>query len=617
MPYPISHRSLSNTILKITFLLLLYFLALGSAITKTTVPENQGSIVKVVQSGDTYHLECNGKPFFIKGAGGDGSKKLLHEMGGNSIRTWGVDNLQAILDDAQKQGLMVTAGIWLGHTEHGFNYNNSDQVADQMEMVRKAVLKFKDHPALLMWSLGNEMEGYDKGDNAAIWSAVNNLASMVKKIDRNHPVMTVIAEIGGDKVKNIHRLCPDIDIVGINSYGGGPTVAARYGQLGGQKPYILTEYGPPGIWETGKNSSNMTPELTSTEKADYYRKTYIGSIESQKKCLGSYAFTWGNKQEATSTWFGLLLPDGSRLGAVDTLSELWTGKIPANKCPQISTLKLLGKDQIEAGADVKAELQVSSPIGDSITVTWELRSDSSALNLNGDAEAVPRNYPEAIINPTSNQVQLHMPKYKGGYRLFAAARDMHGGAAAANVPIMVTSGEDLHAASRAVTKLPLILYDEAERSDLPFSPSGYMGNTGAIKMNLAYTSNPHTGKVCIQAQYNATDSWGGVVWMNPANDWGQKPGGYNLTGASRLSFWARGEKGGEALTFLCGVLGNDKPFSDSVQLKLESPVITKEWKQFSFDLNGKELTRLKCGFGWIAAAKGEAVTFYLDDIRID
>ena len=137
-------------------------------------------------------------------------------------------------------------GIWLGHERHGFRYNDADQVARQYEQAMATILRFRDHPALLMWGIGNEMEGYEKGDNAAIWSAINNIASMVKKLDPNHPTMTVIAEIGGDKVKNVHRLCPDIDVVGINSYGGAATIPQRYRKAGGVKPYVLTEFGPPG-----------------------------------------------------------------------------------------------------------------------------------------------------------------------------------------------------------------------------------------------------------------------------------------------------------------------------------------------------------------------------------
>ena len=63
--------------------------------------------------------------------------------------------------------------------------------------------------------------------------------------------------------------------------------------------------------------------------------------------------------------------------------------------------------------------------------------------------------------------------------------------------------------------------------------------------------------------YTASDGWGGVVWQNPANNWGDKPGGWNLTGAKKLSFWARGDKGGEKVTFLFGLVGKDKPTADS------------------------------------------------------
>ena len=78
-----------------------------------------------------------------------------------------------------------------------------------------------------MWGIGNEMEGYKNGDNQAIWKAVNDIAAMAKQIDPNHPTMTVVAEIGGARVKCIHELCPAIDIVGINSYGGCASIPKR------------------------------------------------------------------------------------------------------------------------------------------------------------------------------------------------------------------------------------------------------------------------------------------------------------------------------------------------------------------------------------------------------
>jgi hypothetical protein len=154
-------------------------------------------------------------------------------------------------------------------------------------------------------------------------------------------------------VKNINRLCPDIDVIGINSYGGGPSIAKRYRDAGGTKPFVITEFGPPGVWEVGKNSWDAPTELTSTAKGAAYRATYEQSIlaEKGKLSLGSYVFAWGNKQEATATWYGLFLPDGARLESIDVMTELWSGRKPANRCPQIASLKPDGKEPGRARRD--------------------------------------------------------------------------------------------------------------------------------------------------------------------------------------------------------------------------------------------------------------------------
>src|SRR4051794_40366398 len=67
-------------------------------------------VVRVERKGEGFQLTRDGKPYFIRGAGGGGSKALLREVGGNSFRTWGADNLEAALDEAQKLGLTVTVG---------------------------------------------------------------------------------------------------------------------------------------------------------------------------------------------------------------------------------------------------------------------------------------------------------------------------------------------------------------------------------------------------------------------------------------------------------------------------------------------------------------------------
>jgi hypothetical protein len=590
-------------------------LLLPIAADERPVPQKP-TVVRLVKNDDGWQLLRNGEPYFIKGVGGDGPRKALALAGGNSVRTWGTDRLQPLLDEAQQLGLSVTVGIWLGHERHGFDWNDADQVARQYEMVRETVLRYKDHPAVLLWALGNEMEGYQKGDNAAIWSALNNLAALVKKLDPNHPTMTVVAEIGGDRVKNLHRLCPDIDIIGINSYGGVASLPKRYQAAGGVKPYIVTEFGPPGIWETPKTDWGAAPEPTSTAKAEFYRQAYQQAILAPKGlCLGSYVFTWGHKQEATATWFGMFLPDGSRLGAVDVMTELWSGKPPANRCPRIDSLKLDGADQVDPGATVRGLLAASDPDGDPLKVKWLLQREAFSYGEGGDAEEAPPTFPDAILKADEKQADVRMPKEGGGYRLFAFVYDDHGGAAVANVPLRVKGPVTLPRAR--VAKLPLIVYDEADREKPAYVPAGWMGNTKALKLNDKWAEKPHGGKTCIRIDYEAKDGWGGIVWQSPANDWGDRPGGWDLTGATKLTFWARGAQGGETVSFEIGIIGSGKTFHDTAKGKVEKVRLTTDWQQFRIDLKDKDLTRIKSGFVCTVVGTGAPITFFLDEIQYE
>lgn len=576
-----------------------------------------GARVEVSTTPTSGHqLLVDGKPFFIKGAGGSYSRSLLKELGGNAIRTWGVDQLGAALDEAQKNGLKVCAGIWIEHERHGFDYADEKFVQEQYEKAKAAILKYKDHPALLMWAIGNEMEG-ERGDNPRIWKAVNDIARLAKELDPNHPTMTVVAELGGEKVPSLEKLCPDIDIVGINSYAGCTSIPTRYRQLGGTKPYIVTEFGPFGTWEIPKNDWNVVQEPTSTVKAGMYRDAYLKGIlaEKDKLCLGSFVFTWGNKQEATATWFGMFLADGSRMGSVDVMQELWTGKPPANRVPVIDSIAV-DKNRGDGGTEIKVSLATSDPENDPLTVEWKFLAEAERYGVGGDAEAIPPEVSGAIHAGDLKGAAVVLPKKPGAYRLFVTVRDPHKGAATANVPLLVL-GTDAASTERLAPKaeLPLIVYGDGATGQ-PYAPTGWMGKTPAISIDPDSKENPKSGSTSIKCVFNSPDNFGGIVFQSPANDWGDLDGGFDLTGATKLAFWARGEQGGEVVEFKFGILEKTKAFADTATAA-QTVTLTKEWKQYEFDLVGKDLRRIKTGFVWVLGGQGKPVTFFLDDIRYE
>ena len=155
-----------------------------------------------------------------------------------------------------------------------------------------------------------------------------------------------------------------------------------------------------------------------------------------------------------------------------------------------------------------------------------------------------------------------------------------------------------------------------------YIPSGWMGDYGDIKMNDQSADNLHSGKHCIQFVYSGKKSqnqgWAGVYWQNPANNWGNKKGGFDLTGMTKLTFWARGAKGGEIIQkfFVGGIKGI---YPDSANVEIGPIELTDIWKEYTINLSGKDLSYVSGGFGWVTTAdlNLEGATFYLDDIKFE
>ncbi len=412
----------------------------------TLVPVHGQSKVTVDKTGDQFQLLVNGKPFAIHGVGGTQRLTELRAMGGNSIRTWGIESLEQkvdgkpLLDRAQELGLMVTAGIWLQHQRNGFNYDHQQAVNEQRERVRQAARTYKNHPALLMWGLGNEMEGpTSDGSDARVWKEVNVLAGIIKEEDPNHPVMTVIAGASGVKVKNLLQYCPNIDILGCNAYGAASGQGAAVTQQGWNRPFILTEFGPVGQWEVPKTSWGAPIEADANRKAaSYYATQKMVTDDSKKICLGSYAFLWGNKQEATATWFGMFLQSGEKLPQADAMSFAWTGAWPTDRCPKLKAITTsVTEKKVGPGIDATASAEATQAGDGPLKYEWSVVEETKVASVGGDHEDAPPAHPECITGAQDKALTFKTPSKPGAYRLFLVVRNDKGGATTANVPFYV------------------------------------------------------------------------------------------------------------------------------------------------------------------------------------
>ena len=563
--------------------------------------------VEVVESDDGWQLLRNGEPYFIKGAGGTYSLEAMAAAGANSIRTWDAENIGTLLDEAHALGMTVSVGIWLGHERHGFDYDDADQVATQLERVRSIVERYKHHPAVLLWGLGNEMEGFDDGDDPAIWRAVNDIAAMVKALDPNHPTMTTTAFTHGARIEYVHQKSPAIDIHGINAYGGAQVVPELLLENGASKPFVLTEFGPVGPWEAPTTAWGAPIEQTSTEKAAFLRESYENGVAAVPgRALGAYAFLWGNKMEATHTWFGMFLSDGAKTAAVDTMTEIWSGKAPDNYAPTVAAPQIAGASEVDPGDIVEVKTRAADPEGQALSVRWELRPESGEYLTGGDFRPDLPEIEGAILEANATGARVKMPENPGAYRLFVYAYDEVGNAATANLPLRVKG--------HSRTRLPLFVYHD-DFGGMPWVPSGWMGNVDRMSLDGDYADDVYEGRRSIRLRYEGKFGWVGVAWQHPANNWGETDGGFDLDGAGALELWARGEYGGEKVSFGVGLLETGRAYPDSGIAKVDGIVLTHEWQRYRVPLNGIDLSSIKTGFVVTLNGRRTPVTIYLDSIR--
>jgi PDZ domain-containing secreted protein len=110
----------------------------------SSIVNAQNNVVTIVKKEQQWTLLINNNPYYIRGAGGEKYLKEVVAIGGNTIRTWGLENAQTVLDEAQKLGIKVMLGMWVQHERHGFDYNDEAKIKDQLEGFRTQIKKFKN-----------------------------------------------------------------------------------------------------------------------------------------------------------------------------------------------------------------------------------------------------------------------------------------------------------------------------------------------------------------------------------------------------------------------------------------------------------------------------------------
>jgi len=396
--------------------------------------------VKIEQTSKGWRMLRDGRPYFVKGACVWGENVRLTDLkaaGGNSVRTYHSKYARWTLDAAQRQGMTVMLGYEISGEYRGFSYHDPGDVSKQRMRFREFIKTHKDHPSLLVWAIGNEVEQNidDPEYFEAMWRELNALARMAKEIDTNHPTALVLADAKSEKLEAVKKWCPDVDLICFNSYGALRNIPEFLDKNHWQKPYLVTEFGARGWWEAALTAWGAPIEMTSTQKAKEYLYSYQRGIQHDtRRCLGSYVFFWESKQEATSTWFGMFLNSGERLEMIDAMTQAWGGKRPRNRSPQIKTLEFVDKkDRYLPGQTVRVKLAATDPDKQPLGVSWKIFEESPPFTPGNAYQEMPRALLEHSITPLAHGAEFPAPEVPGPFRIFVFIYDGKGNAATGNL----------------------------------------------------------------------------------------------------------------------------------------------------------------------------------------
>lgn len=445
---------------------LLFFIVALMTVSAAAQQKKGPRKVTLEKDGNEWVMKVDGKPFFVHGASVYNSQPFFHKLpnfGANTARIFTLMNKDAdyLLNTMDKVGLMCHVGLGFASIRSGFyNADEAAAIAKQEGWIIEKVKKYKDHPAVLCWCIGNEFEiGHAGKPLTAQYESINRLAKKIHEIDPNHPVtLTIVDGMTPAKLKGIMEICTDLDFLCINGYikeGNRFEIPKLIKEIGWEKPYMSTELGPEGWWLHEKFSENRytdwgaVVDYTSTEKEDKYEYC-MTTLYKDPACIGVLTFLWGNQtgsRDEVLEWYGLLDPNGYTYGAVDVMQKYWTGHWPAVRAPRIEMREDMTMNgqvasswiRVDPGSNNKASVTVGNPAGVALRYHWRVipeRSRRADNKLHDGIEGL-------IANNGKTKINFIAPYKPGAYRLYVHVYDdVNKKAAYASIPFYVNGNAD-------------------------------------------------------------------------------------------------------------------------------------------------------------------------------
>ncbi|GEM_PF-2448321 len=395
------------------------------------------------EPGD-WRLLVDGKPFELRGVGcarhlgrlNSDYLKMAVELGANTVRTWGARHTGSdYLDAAQQRGIQVNAGLWLPYAKRRddgslhFDYRDADARAKLREKTLDYVRRHRQHPAILMWTVGNEVIHHspDEAQRRAFSAFLQELVEAIREIDPAHPIGYATA---GWKHLDHLQAVPGLDFIGVNAYGNLLNVRDEMQRLGDARPLLFTELGPLRESDQGRDRFGQPKAPPDERKSRDYRRRLAELEELGGHALGAFVFRLGDPKPDDLHWWNLTIGERPR-DAFYAVREIYTGKLAENSPPRCRALKI-HKARLAAGDTLRFAIDARDPEGDGMHYTaslWPLgeRDETRAVDL---------------LNPQAHgseaMFEMPTPGEAGDYLLLTAAIDRAGNACLGRGTIRLT-----------------------------------------------------------------------------------------------------------------------------------------------------------------------------------
>jgi hypothetical protein len=404
--------------------------------------ENKTVFIKKSDKG--FQLIRNDKPFYINGASGNSHFEELSRAGGNTIRVYDTINLLSVLDEAQRNNLAVIVDIPLPayYSKYNFYSGEANRKA-LLSKVTSLVNRYKHHPALLLWNLGNELFYPLVIRKNSFIGTFNELIDIIHREDPDHPVCTTISGVYRKEQISIYLHSPQLDLLAFNIFGDIRNLQTKLRYITfafGAKPYYISEFGSDGWWESETTTWKAPKEHTNSKKAEQINERF-STIEGNNdgQCLGAMVFFWGYKHERTYTWFSLF-KGNIKSEIVKVIESQWKKSGPSPEIIGIEGVIVKGIDITGElifipGEERNSEIRFTDPEQKYDSIKWEIYHEEWSR----DTTNMKLNYPEPVdsfVKFDNNSATFVTPQDEGPYRLFAYIYDK-GYFSSANTPFYV------------------------------------------------------------------------------------------------------------------------------------------------------------------------------------